>query len=640
MPFKRKNKREQSASKKTSKNNYPQKSPFYFYIILFSIPILFFIILELSLQFFNYGYDLRMWATVSEGKLMLNTEVARRYFTNIKNTPSSIEDSFDEIKTKNTFRIFVLGGSSAAGYPFMPMGSFSRYIRRRLELNYPNKKIEVVNLGLTATNSYTIRDFIPDVIKQQPDLVLIYAGHNEYYGALGIGSLESATGSREMINAMLFLNKFRTTQIIKNFIKWISQFFSGSVSPYSSGTLMARMAKEKYIAYNSEIYNAGLIQFEKNMDDVIKMLSEANVPVIISTVVSNLKDQKPFISINDNKYPSALKIYYEALNFYTNGNYKKADSLFRFAKDLDGLRFRAPEKINLIIRKISNYYNIPLVDADSFFASISPGHIVGNNFMTDHLHLTLEGYQKLGKLFYEKMIEFNYLPLNTILKFSNEVQDSITISNFIFSKLDSTISDFRIKILKNDWPFIDPKEKRSLEEICKPKNFIDSIALDFLKNKIRWMEAHQYTANIYMKRGELDGFLNHIESIIYQYLFITENLIQLEALAINYLKNKDYKNATKVLKAEYKIQPNAFSAKWLGQIELNAGNITPAIKFLEESLMYDSTDAQVIYNLSGAYALNKEYNKSLNSLKKLMKINPKYPGAEALFNDLIRIVKK
>ncbi len=81
MTLKRKtNKRE----KTTSENNYYQKSPFYFYIILFSIPILFFIILELSLQIFNYGYDLRMWITVSEGKLMLNPEVARRYFTNIK----------------------------------------------------------------------------------------------------------------------------------------------------------------------------------------------------------------------------------------------------------------------------------------------------------------------------------------------------------------------------------------------------------------------------------------------------------------------------------------------------------------------------------------------------------------------------
>lgn len=642
MQYKRKeiNKDSKLDSHSKSQSDYSRKPPFYFYLILFLIPVLFVIILELSLRIFNYGYDLSMWVEVSSGKLMLNPDVARRYFTNVKKPPSSIEDAFDKIKDKNAFRVFVLGESSAAGYPYMPMGSFSRYIRRRLELNYPHKKIEVVNLSLTATNSYTIRDFIPEIIKQKPDLVLIYAGHNEYYGALGAGSFESATGTREMINAMLFLNRFKTTQLIKNILKWLTSLITKSENPYSSGTLMSKMAKERHIAYNSEIYKAGLIQFEKNIYDAIKMLKSSGVPVIISTVVSNLKDQPPFVSVSNNNYPSAQSVYEEALSLYSKGNFNKADSLFRYAKDLDGLRFRAPEKINSIIRKISKNYNIPLVDVDSFFASISPGNIVGNNLMTDHLHPTLKGYQLIGRLFYEKMSELNFLPKDSKPKYKHEIQDSITISNFIFSKLDSTIADYRIKVLKNDWPFIDPKQKKSFDEICKPKNFIDSVALDYIKNKIIWMQAHEKVANICMKNGNLDGFLNHVTAIIYQYPFIKENLYQLEALAINYLKKQDYKNATKILEAEYKIKPNAFSSKWLGQIELSSGNIIPAIKFLEESISYDSTDTQVMYNLAGAYALNKEYIKAYNTVEKLIKLNSQYPGARALYNDLVNIINK
>ena len=61
------------------------------------------------------------------------------------------------------------------------MGSFSRYIRKRLELVYPNTTIEVVNISMTAVNSYTVLDLLPGVLDQKPDLVLIYAGHNEYY---------------------------------------------------------------------------------------------------------------------------------------------------------------------------------------------------------------------------------------------------------------------------------------------------------------------------------------------------------------------------------------------------------------------------------------------------------------------------
>lgn len=631
----KKQKKEHSAVFSETKRN-----PIYFYLILIAIPFLFFILLELGLRIFGYGYDLSMWMEIANGKLILNPDVARRYFSNIKNPPTSIEDSFDKIKDKNAFRVFVLGESSAAGYPYMPMGSFSRYIRRRLELNYPHKKIEVINLSLTATNSFTIRDFIPDIIEKQPDLVLIYAGHNEYYGALGVGSFESAFGTREIINLTLFLNKFKITQLIKNIIKWFAGLFTKEQNPYYSGTLMARMAREKYIEYNSKIYNDGIIQFEKNMSDVLRMLGEEKVPVIISTVVSNLKDQSPFVSVNKSKYQSAQIVYQEAMKFYKEKNFKKADSLFRLAKDLDGLRFRAPEKINFIIRDISKKFRIPLVDADSIFASVSPDHIIGNNLITDHLHPTLKGYQLIGRLFYEKMTEFNYLPSDSKPKFRFEIQDSITVSNFILSELDSIIAEYRIRILKNDWPFINQEQKKSYDEICNPKNFIDSVALDYLKNKFRWIQAHEYAANKYLRKGNIDGFLNHVEAIIYQYPFIKENVRQLEILAIDYLKKQDYRTALKILNAEYRIKPNAFSSKWLGQIELSSGNIIPAIKFLEESISYDSSDTQVIYNLAGAYALNKEYHKSFRTINKLIKINPQYPGAQVLYNDLLKILNQ
>ncbi|MDH7604366.1 MAG: GDSL-type esterase/lipase family protein [Melioribacter sp.] len=617
----------------------PSKSPLYFYLIMISIPFLFFIVLELGLRIFNYGYDLSMWEEVAQGKLMLNPDAARRYFSNVKNTPSSIEDVFDKVKDKDAFRVFVLGGSSAAGYPYMPMGSFSRYIRRRLELNYPHKKIEVVNLSLTATNSFTIRDFIPEVINQKPDLILIYAGHNEYYGALGVGSLETGTGSREIINAMLFLNKFRTTQLIKNFLRWITSLIAKPENPYSSGTLMSRMAKEKYIAFNSETYKTGLKQFKENIGDVLRKLKEGKIPVIISTVASNIKDQPPFISTKYKNY-TAQSVYNEAIQFYNKGNFKKADSLFRFAKDLDGLRFRAPEEINSIIRSLSKTYNVPYIDVDSLFSSISPNNIIGNNLMTDHLHPTLRGYQLIGKLFYDKMNEMNYLPDNSKPKYEYGIQDSITVSNFIISELDSTIADFRIKLLKNDWPFINPSKKKTIEEVCNPKTFIDTIAIEYLDNKLRWIQAHEKAANKYLIKNNLDGFLNHISALIYQYPFIKENFNQLEILAVKYLKNQDYKNAYKILIAEYKIKPNSFSSKWLGQIELNSGNIQPAIKFLEESFLYDSTDTQVIYNLSGAYALNKEYNKALTTVKKLLKLDSRYPGAQVLYNELLNIVSK
>ena len=117
------------------------KTPKWFFIILILIPVVFFVSLELSLRLFNYGKDIPQWVDARRGKYIINPEVAFRYFNQVQNIPTTIEDVFDQRKKKDAFRVFVLGGSSAAGFPYMPMGSFSRYIRKRLELTYPNTHI-------------------------------------------------------------------------------------------------------------------------------------------------------------------------------------------------------------------------------------------------------------------------------------------------------------------------------------------------------------------------------------------------------------------------------------------------------------------------------------------------------------------
>jgi tetratricopeptide (TPR) repeat protein len=617
-----------------------QKSPFYFYLILILIPILFFVLLEFGLRTFDYGYNYDMWVNVTDDYLILNPDVARRYFSTVQNVPTSIEDTFLKEKSKNTFRVFVLGGSSAAGYPYMPMGSFSRYIRRRLELVYPASNIEVINLSLSATNTFTVRDFIPCVIEQQPDLILIYSGHNEYYGALGVGSLESISSSREMVNLFLYLNKYKTTQLIKDFIQWISSIFISSERELPTGTLMARMAENKSIPINSEDFNQGIAQFEGNMNDILEMITNAKIPVIISTLASNLKDQRPFISLNEDNKLSADIIYNKAAIEYNSSIFKKADSLFRLAKDLDALRFRAPEKINFTIKELAKKYKVPLIDSDSLFCFLSPNKIVGNNLMTDHLHPTLEGYHEIGNLFYNKMIELNFVPKNSSQTIPLDEQDKLTRAQFVMSEFDSIVADYRIKLLKNDWPFINPKYKKSYYEICKPKRKIDSLVIDFLSNKINWSEGIEETAEWYFHQKNLDGYLDQMNSLLYQYPIIVENFLMLEDVAMRFLKIQDYNNAEKVLLTEYNIKPNSFSSKWLGQIQLNKGNISQAIKLLEQSVAFNQSDLQTLYNLAGAYAMNEEYSKALDKIEKVLQKDKNYTGANELYSQLKVILNK
>jgi lysophospholipase L1-like esterase len=281
------------------KKNKPP-APKWFYVLLIIIPVLFFVLLETGLRIFKYGNDDRIWVDISEDMQILNPDLGYRYFFTTKNLPFSVESFIYKEKKENSFRVFVVGASSAAGYPYLSSASFSKFIRKKLEILYPEKIIEVANFSMSAINSYTIRDLMPELLQKKPDLFLVYLGHNEYYGALGVGSLESLGSSRFVVNTTLWLNKFKTIELLRNIVKAVSGMFS-SADETTGGTMMAQLAQDKLIEYNSEIYWDGINQFEGNLRDILSMCKEANVPVIASTVASNLKDQKPFVSVKDSK---------------------------------------------------------------------------------------------------------------------------------------------------------------------------------------------------------------------------------------------------------------------------------------------------------------------------------------------------
>jgi tetratricopeptide (TPR) repeat protein len=201
-------------------------------------------------------------------------------------------------------------------------------------------------------------------------------------------------------------------------------------------------------------------------------------------------------------------------------------------------------------------------------------------------------------------------------------------------KLDSTIAEYRIKLLRNDWPFIDPKLKRGYYEVCKPNDWIDTLAVRYLLSEISWGQAQEGTTNWFFRTKNLDQFLLHMEALLYQYPIIKENFTKLEEIAMGFLKEKDYARAAKVLHLERKLKPNAYAAKWIGQIELTSGRIESAIKYLEESLRFNPSDLQVKYNLAGSYALNKEYARSKEIIQQVLVKDSNYPGAQGLLNQL------
>lgn len=610
------------------------------YLILILIPVLFFILLELSLRYFNYGRSYEQWVESPDGRriqkggkfLILNPNIAHKYFHVLNTIPQSTHLAFDKEKKPNAFRVFILGGSSAAGFPYEPNGSVASYLLDRLSLVYPDSKIEVINCSMSAINSYTLRDLTPGILAQKPDLILVYAGHNEYYGALGAGSIESIGNSRFLANLVISLEKYRTFQLMRNTLARIGKTFSVP-NEMQAGTLMEKMVQKKYIGYSSDIYKKGLSQFEGNLNDILHMISNAHVPVIIGTLTCNLKDQSPFVSDSSSQYPPAVKVFIDANEALSHGKFKTADSLYRYARDLDALRFRAPGEINEIITRTAAKYGVNVVDIDSAFNANSSNQIVGNNLIIDHLHPSLQGYQLMGKVFFNKMEELNYLPDTTPKDITNKKQDSLTVANFKFSKLDTVLANFKIRLIKNNWPFV--KNKIYYPGYLESNDRIDSLAILYIEGKISWTDAHLSAGKWYYDQGNIVQFLKEIDAIIYRFPEVIEypNYVSEKLLAM-----QKYDLMYGYLLKSYSISPSAYSTKWLGTINLYNGNIQAGRRFLNESLKFNQRDSHILYNLALTY-FNNDKNSALEYIDKALEVDPNYKKAIDLRGLLIKSMR-
>jgi tetratricopeptide (TPR) repeat protein len=106
-------------------------------------------------------------------------ELADRYVTNPHFSRNMSVQSFARVKPIGVKRVFVLGGSAAIGWPGDPASSFSGYLQRALDQLYPGR-YEIVNVAAMSYGSHRVRDFLADVVRMEPDLIVVWSGNNEY----------------------------------------------------------------------------------------------------------------------------------------------------------------------------------------------------------------------------------------------------------------------------------------------------------------------------------------------------------------------------------------------------------------------------------------------------------------------------
>ncbi|MDF9796373.1 lysophospholipase L1-like esterase [Catalinimonas alkaloidigena] len=482
------------------------------------LPLLLLVLFEIGLRWAGYGVNMDLFVEEARqpGFWVMNEHVSKKYFTQEENATIGNFEKFKKLKDEHTFRIFVLGESTTIGYPYMHNGSFHRWLQYRLMHTYPDTNFEVINLSLTAVNSYTVQDFAKQLHAQDPDLVLIYCGHNEYYGALGVGSTSYFGSHPSLIRTIIDLREFRLVQLLTNFVSKVrSSSLKSTVQPDLQENLMKRMALEQQISYDSDTYSKGIEQFESNLIETLNALEEYDIPVLISNLVSNEKDLAPFISDTTDSHFSANEQYIQAQEAYQQEDFAKAKALFIRAKALDMLRFRAPEEMNEIIRKQADSFpHVSLVDSKAVFEARSPHGILGQETLLEHVHPNLMGYALLSEAFYQSMVQQKLLPAES----ANEMTFETLRKQMPVTIVDSLKGAYEIMMLKEGWPFHEP----ITEEINVKRSFETQLAGGLSVKQIGWEEAMQQLYQYYLKAERVEDALKVSEALLLERPYQTD----------------------------------------------------------------------------------------------------------------------
>lgn len=166
------------------------------------------------------------------------------------------------VKSPNVCRIFCLGGSSTEGLEVEDGKDYPSLLEAKLNSSGRPPKAEVINAGYMGSISDMMRSlFFCDILKYEPNIVIIYAGFNDYHFFID--------------NAHIIESKFKAA---------ISEYLMNSLL---SRSLLFRVLYEKRYIYAKKVYarpdvERVIANFGKNLNEIVKSARKNNVKLILA----------------------------------------------------------------------------------------------------------------------------------------------------------------------------------------------------------------------------------------------------------------------------------------------------------------------------------------------------------------------
>jgi Tfp pilus assembly protein PilF len=309
--------------------------------------------------------------------------------------------------------------------------------------------------------------------------------------------------------------------------------------------------------------------------------------------------------------------YYLGHVNYLQQDFIQAQNYFIKAKDLDGLRFRAPEQFNeILIQLCKKYPNSYLVDTKAAFETYAGHHIIGDELTVDHVHPNLQGYAIMSDVFYQAIKKEHIIPAITEKEMTfKQLKETMPVN-----KVDSLAGTYRILNLKKHWPYNDP---HSLDTV-KINTEEETLAYDLTFKNIKWADIMNSLYSYYITNHQLLKARRVLENLVLEYP-TDADLYERIAMISGELKDKE--NTLFYFRKSFNLSPSFDKARYLFVNYLKLDQPNEAMPYLEYAIQNNTSNFNLypIKNFADQIIqLQNVYKRDTTNLTVIMQVADAY----------------
>jgi len=350
---------------------------------------------------------------------------------------------FPKRKPPGTYRIFCMGGSTTYGRPYDDMTSFPGWLRELLPLADPSRNWEVTNAGGVSYASYRVAALMEELAQHQPDLFIIYSGHNEFLEERTYRELQQTPAALRRVTTIV--GQTRTYSLLSSWLQPEDRTFK---LPTEVDAKLDHTVGPADYHRDDQLREQILNHYEFNLARMVDTARRAGAEVLLVVPTANVKDCAPFKSQHENglsedeletwsshydranalyavgKPEEALLAYEHAVGIddrYAELHYRMGQALLtvrRFAEARDALDRAADEDVcplriltpmRDVVLRTSERLAVPAVDAEQLLkleCLRKLGHTSpGRKHFLDHVHPTIDTNRLIAQAIIRRMID-------------------------------------------------------------------------------------------------------------------------------------------------------------------------------------------------------------------------------------------